>query len=300
MKILLLGKNGQVGWELQRSLSTLGEIIALDRHGNEEDCGDLEQPLKVVETIRHHRPDVVFNAAAYTAVDKAETDKERALLVNGYTVGAIARVCAELGCLLVHYSTDYVFDGSGSDSREENAETGPLNYYGKSKLFGEQAIQESGCRHLIFRTSWVYGVHGNNFIKTILRLATTKTEMNVVADQVGAPTAASFIADASTEIAKRVFTGCESLCGTYHLVPNGTTNWCEFARWIVGLASKTEALLLKPEAIRAIPSSGYPTPATRPLNSRLSNAKLVKALGTNLVYSWEHYAEQVVNALISK
>lgn len=300
MKILLLGKNGQVGWELQRSLVALGEVTALDRQASGENCGDLEQPLKVVETIRHHNPDVVFNAAAYTAVDKAETEKEKALLVNGYTVGAIARVCAELNCLLVHYSTDYVFNGSGKGPKEESAITGPLNYYGASKLVGENAIKESGCRHLIFRTSWVYGVHGNNFIKTILRLAATKTEMNVVSDQVGAPTAASFIADASTALAQRVVNGEETLCGTYHLVPNGTTNWCDFARWIVGLANKSETLTLKPEAIRAIPSSDYPTPAIRPLNSRMSNAKLTKALGADSIQSWEHYAEQVVNALINK
>lgn len=300
MKILLFGKNGQVGWELQRSLTTLGEVVALDRQGTEEDCGDLEQPLKVVETIRRHNPDVVFIAAAYTAVDKAETEKEKALLVNGYTVGAISRVCAELKCLLVHYSTDYVFNGSGNGPREEEAVTSPLNYYGESKLVGENAIKESGCRHLIFRTSWVYGVHGNNFIKTILRLAASKTEMNVVADQVGAPTAASFIADVSTQLAQRVINGEESLCGTYHLVPNGTTNWCDFARWIVNLASQSETLALKAEAIRAIPSTGYPTPATRPLNSRLSNAKLVKAFGKDNIQSWEYYAEQVVNVLINK
>ena len=300
MKILLLGKNGQVGWELQRSLVSLGEVIALDRSVSGEDCGDLEQPLKVVETIRRHKPDVVFNAAAYTAVDKAEVEKEKALLVNGYTVGAIARVCAELNCLLVHYSTDYVFNGSGNGPRSEDAVTSPLNCYGVSKLVGEDAIKDSGCRHLTFRTSWVYGVHGNNFIKTILRLATTKTEMNVVADQFGAPTAASFIADASTTLAKRVVNGEESLCGTYHLVPNGMTNWCDFARWIVGLASKSANLTLKPEFIRAIPSKDYPTPAIRPLNSRMSNLKLTQALGANNIQSWEHYAEQVVNALINK
>ena len=146
----------------------------------------------------------------------------------------------------------------------------------------------------------MYGVHGNNFIKTILRLASSKTEMNVVSDQVGAPTAASFIADVSTVLAKRVVNGEKSLCGTYHLVPNGVTNWCDFARWIIGLAGKKKSLLLKPEAIRAIPSSGYPTPAIRPLNSRMSNRKLLKTLGDNCVYSWEYYAEQVVNTLTSK
>lgn len=300
MKILLLGKNGQVGWELQRSLASLGEVVALDRSTSGEDCGDLEQPLKVVETIRRHKPDVVFNAAAYTAVDKAETEKEKALLVNGYTVGAIARVCAELNCLLVHYSTDYVFNGSGKGPRSEEAVTSPLNYYGKSKLVGEKAIKDSGCRHLTFRTSWVYGIHGNNFIKTILRLAATKTELSVVADQIGVPTAASFIADASTTLAKRVVDGEDSLCGTYHLVPNGMTNWCDFARWIVGLVSKSENLILKPESIRAIPSTDYPTPAIRPLNSRMSNAKLTDVLGTESIQSWEHYAEHVVNVLISK
>ena len=300
MKVLLLGKNGQVGWELQRSLASLGEVVALDRSTSGEDCGDLEQPLKVVDTIRRHKPDVVFNAAAYTAVDKAETEKEKALLVNGYTVGAIARVCAEMDCLLVHYSTDYVFNGSGNGPRSEDAITDPLNYYGKSKLVGEEAIKDSGCRYLTFRTSWVYGIHGNNFIKTILRLASTKTELNVVADQIGAPTSASFIAEASTALAKQVANGDDSLCGTYHLVPNGATNWCDFARWIVGLANKTETLPLKPEAIRAIPSTDYPTPAVRPLNSRLNNEKLLKALGNDSIFPWEHYAKQVVNALVSK
>lgn len=299
MKILLLGKNGQVGWELQKTLAPLGDVVALDRHGEGLDCGDLEQPLNVVETIRRHKPDVVFNAAAYTAVDKAESETDKALQVNGYTVGAIAQVCAELDCLLVHYSTDYVFDGTGTQAREENAPTAPLNAYGHSKLVGEQAIAGSGCRHLIFRTSWVYGVHGNNFIKTMLRLASLKTEMNVVADQVGAPTSAAFIAAASTTLAQRVVAGEESLCGTYHLVPNGTTNWCEFARRIVTLANKENALPLKPDAIRAIPSTDYPTPANRPLNSRLSNAKLAMVLGKANIPSWELDADRVTNILLS-
>ena len=297
MKILLLGKNGQVGWELQQRLGTFGEVIALDRHGNVEDCGDLEQPLKLVETIERHKPDVIFNAAAYTAVDKAETEREKASLVNGYTVDAIARICAKLNCLLVHFSTDYVFDGSGQASRTEEAETGPLNHSGRSKLVGENAIKESGCRYLLFRISWVYGVHGHNFIKTILRLASSKTELNVVADQVGAPTSAAFIADVSSLLARRVLNGEENLCGLYHLVPNGTTNWCDFARWIIDQAHNNEDLILKSGRINAIASSEYPTPALRPLNSRLSNEKLKSVLGSQNILSWQEYAKPVVATL---
>ena len=299
MKILLLGKNGQVGWELQRSLALYGEVLALGREDENGNCGDLEKPEKLLETIERFQPNIIFNAAAYTAVDKAEEDRDRAMLVNATSVGRIADKCTELGCLLVHYSTDYVFDGLGSEAHLENDLAVPINYYGLTKLNGEKEIITSGCRYLIFRTSWVYGVHGNNFIKTMLRLAKEKTSLRVVADQVGTPTSAEVIADISVYAAMKVLAGEKGLQGVYHLVPDGVTNWCEFARWIIDRSINISGNMLSSRDILAITSEEYPTPARRPLNSRLNNSKLKSILPSNTIKTWDMYAQRVLSILQS-
>lgn len=291
-KFLILGKNGQVGWELQRSLALHGEVLCPGRH---DEGGDLSSPEKVATAILSFSPDAVFNAAAYTAVDKAETDNEEAYLINAQALQPMACACKKVGALLIHYSTDYVFDGSGQTPRTEDALPCPVNVYGASKLAGEKVIRDSGCSSLIFRTSWVYGVHGKNFIKTILRLGQTKESINVVKDQIGAPTSAEFIADVSTALAMRVLNGEKSLLGTYHLVPNGETNWCDFAKWIVSNAKELNyPLTLSVQDIKGIPSDEYPTPAKRPLNSRLDNNKLKGLFPKQSIHSWDTYARRVL------
>ena len=291
-KFLILGKNGQVGWELQRSLALHGEVLCPSRH---DEGGDLSSPEKVATAILSFSPDAVFNAAAYTAVDKAETDNEEAYLINAQALQPMACACKKVGALLIHYSTDYVFDGSGQTPRTEDALPCPVNVYGASKLAGEKVIRDSGCSSLIFRTSWVYGVHGKNFIKTILRLGQTKESINVVKDQIGAPTSAEFIADVSTALAMRVLNGEKSLLGTYHLVPNGETNWCDFAKWIVSNAKELNyPLTLSVQDIKGIPSDEYPTPAKRPLNSRLDNNKLKGLFPKQSIHSWDTYARRVL------
>lgn len=295
-KFLILGKNGQVGWELQRSLALKGEVLSL---GREDEGGDLFQPEKVASRIVTYRPDIVFNAAAYTAVDKAESEQDKAFAVNATAVREIAQACQQIGAILVHYSTDYVFDGSGDTDRDENALTNPLNVYGQSKLAGEEEIRRHCPRSFIFRTSWVYGVHGKNFIKTILRLAQTKETLNVVSDQIGAPTSAEFIADTSAELALRTLNEKHELFGIYNLAPNGTTSWCDFAKWIV---SQTQSLgieqALKSQNIHPISSTEYPTPAVRPLNSRLDNSKLRSQFSKGCIHDWSEYAKRVLIEII--
>ena len=291
-KFLILGKNGQVGWELQRSVALYGEVLSLGRH---DEGGDLLYPEQVADRIKKFSPDVVLNAAAYTAVDKAETEQEDAFKVNSEALHYITQACKETGALLVHYSTDYVFDGTGQEPRPEDSPTSPINVYGCSKLKGEEIIKNSGCRFLIFRTSWVYGVHGKNFIKTILRLAKSKESLNIVNDQIGAPTSAEFIADVSTVLSLQVLNGNEKLTGTYHLVPNGETNWCDFAKWIVRYAKKLDFVLtLSDENISGISSKDYPTAAKRPLNSRLDNTKLRSVFPQQSIQSWDIYAKRVL------
>ena len=263
-KFLILGKNGQVGWELQRSLALKGNVLAV---GREDEGGDLYRPEEVAGKIIAYQPDIVFNAAAYTAVDKAESEQDKAFAVNSAAVREVAQACQQIGAILVHYSTDYVFDGSGNSPRDEKAPTKPLNVYGQSKLAGEDEIRRYCPQSFIFRTSWVYGVHGKNFIKTILRLAKTKESLKVVSDQIGAPTSAEFIADISAELALRALNEKNKLFGIYNLVPNGTTSWCDFAKWIVSQAHSLNIdLALESQNIHPIPSSEYPTPAVRPLN----------------------------------
>ncbi|ACK54878.1 MAG TPA: dTDP-4-dehydrorhamnose reductase [Thauera aminoaromatica] len=280
MKILLLGKNGQVGWELQRALAPVGTVVALDRGGADGLHGDLEDLDGIDRTVRSLAPDVIVNAAAYTAVDKAETDVERAQRINAEAPGVLARAAATVGALLVHYSTDYVFDGSGDTPWRENAPTAPLSVYGRSKLAGEEAIRAAGCRHLILRTSWVYAARGGNFARTMLRLAAERERLTVIADQHGAPTGAELIADVSAH-ALRAEHADRSLGGTYHLAAGGETSWHGYASFVIEQARKLGATL-KAGEIAPIGTRDYPTAAARPLNSRLDTSRLRERFGLAL------------------
>ena len=284
MKILLLGKNGQVGWELQRSLSVLGEVVALDRHSTP--CGDLSQPERLAQTVRELRPDVIVNAAAHTAVDKAESEVDLARTLNAAAPAALAQAAAETGAWLVHYSTDYVFNGSGNTPWQEGDATGPLGVYGQTKLEGEQAISASGCKHLIFRTSWVYAARGGNFAKTMLRLAQERERLTVINDQHGAPTGADLIADVTAH-AIRSAQHKPELAGLYHLVADGETTWHGYASHAIALAREWRPDLgWKVNDIAPVETSAFPTPAKRPQNSRLNTQKLQQAFGLNLPH-WQ-------------
>jgi dTDP-4-dehydrorhamnose reductase len=273
MKILLLGKNGQVGWELQRSLAPLGELIALDRHSTDY-CGDLSQPDAVAQTVKTLKPTVIVNAAAYTAVDKAETETELASTINAKAPEALAQAAKQTGAWLVHYSTDYVFNGTGNQAWQETDAVAPLSVYGQSKLAGEQAIQAAEGLHLIFRTSWVYAARGNNFAKTMLRLAKERDQLSVINDQIGAPTGAELLADVTAHAIRSGLKQPE-LSGLYHLAAAGETSWYNYARYVLDYARQKGIELKTAEnAISAIPTSAYPTPAQRPLNSRLNIEKL--------------------------
>ena len=281
MKILLLGKNGQLGWELQRALAPLGEVVALDAKSAEL-CGDFTNLEGLRASVRTVAPQVIVNAAAYTAVDKAESEAELASAVNALAPGVLAEEAARLGAWLIHYSTDYVFDGSGKQFRPEDAPAAPLNVYGLSKLEGEQAIQASGCNHLIFRTSWVYAARGGNFAKTMLRLAQERDRLSVIDDQIGAPTGAELLADISAHalLAARQRGG---LSGIYHAVAAGETSWCDYARFVLETAKSLGCVLkTAAEDIQPVPSSAYPTVARRPLNSRLDTYKLRNCFGLHL------------------
>ena len=297
MKILLFGRNGQVGWELQRSLAPLGEVVALDRAGAEGLAGDLSDPAAVARTVLQVRPDIVVNAAAYTAVDKAESDAELARTVNAEAPGAIARAAQEVGAGLVHFSTDYVFDGSGSRPWKESDPTGPLGVYGRTKLEGEQRIAEALPRHLILRTSWVYGARGGNFAKTMLRLAREREELKVVDDQVGAPTGADLLADVTAH-AIRGWSGARDACGVFHVAAAGETSWHGYARYVVGKALQA-GQVLKADAQRVlpIPSSAFPTPARRPHNSRLDTARFRATFGLVLP-PWEQGVARMLEEIL--
>ncbi|WP_349616763.1 dTDP-4-dehydrorhamnose reductase [Azotobacter salinestris] len=289
MRILLLGRNGQVGWELQRALAPLGELVALDRHGGQGLCGDLADLDALAATVRKIAPDAIVNAAAYTAVDKAESEPELALRINGEAPGLLAREAARLGAWLVHYSTDYVFDGSGEQPWREEAPTGPLSVYGRSKLAGELAIAASGARALVFRTSWVYAARGGNFARTMLRLARERDQLRVIADQIGAPTGAELIADVTAHALRQAMGSADgaTLGGVYHLAAAGETSWCEYARFVLHQAEQAgEPLKVGHGQIEAIPTSAYPTPAQRPLNSRLDTRKLRETFGLHLPH-WQ-------------
>ena len=289
MKVLLLGKNGQVGWELQRSLAPLGELVALDRHSTLADgaCGDLNNLDGLRETVLRLRPDVIVNAAAHTAVDKAESELELAHTLNAQAPGLLAEAAQAVGALLVHYSTDYVFDGSGTAPWTEGASTGPLSVYGQTKLEGEQLIAAAGSRHLIFRTSWVYAARGSNFAKTMLRLGQERERLTVIDDQFGAPTGAELIADVTAHAIRQTLR--EDACfGTYHLAAEGETTWNGYARFVLETARALKpSLEIKAQEVAPVPTSAFPTPARRPLNSRLDTSHLRSIFGLNLP-EWHH------------
>jgi dTDP-4-dehydrorhamnose reductase len=279
VKILLFGRNGQVGWELQRSLAPLGELLALDRTGQDGLCGDLADPAGVARTVLQVRPDVVVNAAAYTAVDKAESDADLARAINAAAPGALAAAAGEVGAALVHYSSDYVFDGSGSRPWRETDATGPLSVYGRTKLEGEQRIAQALPRHLILRTSWVYGARGGNFARTMLRLAREREQLSVVDDQVGAPTGADLLADVTAHSLRSLLAGA-CAPGIYHVAAAGETSWHGYARFVVGKAQQAGQLLKAgPDRVLPIATSAFPTPARRPHNSRLDTTRFRAAFG---------------------
>lgn len=291
MKIVLLGRNGQVGHELQRALLPLGSVTAFGR----EEC-DLLNAASLTSTLRNVAPQVIVNAAAYTAVDKAESEYAAAHRVNAEALGEIAQYARQNDALLVHYSTDYVFDGSKAGPYSETDPTNPLSVYGCTKLAGEVAIKESGCNYLVFRTSWVYSNHGSNFLKTMLRLARDRETLNVVADQRGAPTSAELIADVSL-LAIAAYREGRLANGIYHLTASGSTSWHEFAKHIIGRARENGApLKLSPKNILAIGTDEYPTAALRPKNSMLSTALLTQALGLDLP-DWTDHANRAIDQL---
>lgn len=296
MKILLIGKDGQVGWELQRALSPLGELISLGRQ--QADLTDLNA---IRTCVRLHRPDFIVNAAAYTAVDKAEIEPEKARLVNEVAVRALAEEALLHNAWLVHYSTDYVFDGKKAAAYVETDQALPLGVYGQTKLDGEQAIRNSGCQHLIFRSSWIYSLHGTNFPLTILRRVIERDQINVVSDSIGAPTSASLIADITAHIIYRISWDTllsKSAIGTYHLVASGSTSWYEYANFLVGLAKK-KGLPVKVATNKIFPVSAdtYKAAAERPKNSRLDNKKLCNQFGL-ILPEWEEHVERFVNELV--
>lgn len=298
MKILLLGANGQVGWELQRSLAPLGAVKACDRH--EADFEDLNG-LKVM--VREYHPDVIVNAAAYTAVDKAESEQDTAYRINTEAVALLANEAIGLDAWLIHYSTDYVYDGAKADAYVETDETNPVSVYGKTKLQGEVAIKQSQCKHLTFRTSWVYAARGANFIKTMMKLANERDELKVVSDQKGAPTSAELIADITSLCLYRIkhaHTSAQNLTGTYHLSSMGETSWHGFAQFVIAAAQKlgTE-LRVSPDKVLPIYTSGYPVPAARPANSILNTHKLVDVFGVYLPH-WEFHVHRLVKELYSQ
>ena len=296
MKILLLGKNGQVGWELQRSLAPLGELIAIDRHGTDL-CGDLSNLQGLAATVQQLRPDVIVNAAAHTAVDKAESELALARTLNALAPGVLAQEAQKLGAWLVHYSTDYVFDGSGSQPWLETDTPAPLSVYGQTKLEGEQLIAAHCSRHLIFRTSWVYAAHGSNFAKTMLRLAQERERLTVINDQFGAPTGAELLADVTAHAIRQVLQRPAD-AGLYHLVASGETTWHGYTSHVIARAQKLQPELpLKVRQIDPVPTTAFPTPAKRPHNSRLSTARLQATFGLRLP-PWQQGVDRMLAEIL--
>lgn len=282
MKILLFGRNGQVGWELQRSLAPLGDVVALGSGAEEGLDGDFRDPAAVARTVRTVRPDAVVIAAAYTAVDKAESEPELARTVNALAPGAIAEAARAVGAAVIHYSTDYVFDGGGTRPWSEGDATGPLSVYGRTKLEGEQAIAAAQPLHLVLRTSWVYAARGGNFAKTMLRLARERDRLTVIDDQVGAPTGADLLADVTAHALPALLAD-PSKAGIYHVAAAGETTWHGYARFVVGKAQQRGDLLKAgPDQVDAVPTTAFPTPARRPHNSRLSTARFRAAFDLTL------------------
>jgi len=296
-RFFITGANGQLGFELQRALAPLGEVVACGR-----DACDLSNPDSIRTAVRSAKADVIFSAGAYTAVDKAESEPDLVRAVNASAPGILGEEAAKLGALVIHYSTDYVFDGLKPSAYCETDAMNPLSVYGKTKLEGENALAASGADYLIFRTSWVFGAHGKNFIKTILRLAASRDELRIVADQFGAPTGAALLADASAHIAARYLRDASENfpCGVYHLAAAGETSWHGFAQHIVAKAAAANSpLQARMDRIHAIPAIDYPTPAVRPANSRLATIKFRTAFGIQLP-DWKLGVDQVLDVLLEK
>ncbi len=299
MKILLLGQGGQVGWVLQRALAPLGELIGADFDSPGERKADFSQPETVQALLERVRPDIVVNAAAHTAVDKAESEPDLARAINASTPGLVARWAAAHGAWLVHYSTDYVFDGSGSAARDETAATAPLSVYGRTKREAEELIAASGCRHLILRTSWVYAARGGNFAKTMLKLAAERDALKVIDDQIGAPTGAELLADVTAH-ALRVAQARPEVSGLYHCTAAGETSWHGYATQVLRQAQAAGVTLkVAPEAVQPIPTSAYPTPAQRPLNSRLDGRKFSDTFGLRLP-EWQRGVERMLTEVLAR
>lgn len=298
MKILLLGKNGQVGWELQRALAPLGDVIALDFDSAGPLKADFSNPESLAATVRAVAPQIIVNAAAHTAVDKAESEPDFARALNATSPAVLAREAAALGAWLMHYSTDYVFDGSGTAPWVEDSPTGPLSVYGATKLEGEEAIRASGCRYLIFRTSWVYAARGGNFAKTMLKLAKERDKLTVIDDQIGSPTGADLLADLTAHALRAAITKPE-FAGTYHAVAGGETSWHGYARHVVEFARATgQAIKVAPRDILAVPTSAFPTPAKRPGNSRMDTRKLRETFDLTLP-SWQSGVERMLTEVMT-
>jgi len=295
MKLLLLGSNGQLGWELQRSIAMLGKLKVCDR--NTVDFFDLDGLRKL---IRGYKPDVIVNAAAYTDVDKAESDEENACQINSKAVDLLAQEAKVLDAWLIHYSTDYVFDGTKMGAYIEEDKTNPLSVYGKTKLQGEEAIMKSKCKYLIFRTSWLYGIHGKNFFKTIIKLAKERDELRVVSNQIGAPTSAELVADVTSLCLYRIAQNSLSskeISGIYHLTATGKASWYDFAKYVIIEAKKSGGVFLtNPENIIAINASEYVLPAKRPANSLLDTQKLCKTFNLKLP-AWQIHADRLIREL---
>ena len=286
MRILVTGVSGQVGHDLMRTLAPLGEVTGLDRTAL-----DLASPDAIRSAVRRLAPDLVFNPAAYTAVDRAESEPEEAMRINGIAPGVLGEECARLGAWLLHYSTDYVFDGAGTRPWREDDPTAPLGVYGRTKLAGERAVAASGCRHLILRTSWVYSLRGRNFLTTMHRLACEREELRVVDDQVGAPTSSAALAEAGAALARRLRDAPPAAGGVYHMSCAGAVSWCGFARAIVDRLDAVSLALRAPPparrpAVTPIRTEDYPTPAARPRNSVLDNGRLARDFGIALP-AWE-------------
>lgn len=302
MKILLLGKNGQVGWELQRALQPLGDVLALDRqiHPTLDVSGDICNFSHISQVFEKYHPNLVVNATAYTAVDKAESEPEQADLANHLAVAHLAVQAKQYNALLIHYSTDYVFSGQGTMPWSETDATAPNNVYGQSKRAGEIAIEQSSVNFINFRTSWVYGTHGHNFIKTMLKLAQIKEELSIIEDQVGAPTSASLIADITAQAVRYYLCNPSlqpSLVGHYHLAPKGETSWFDYAQFIFATAEKL-GMKHTLKHVQPILTKAYPTPATRPLNSRLNTQKLTKQFKVHLP-DWQQGVAYTLGEILS-
>jgi len=294
LKILVTGRNGQVGFELQRALAPLGEVVAV----NQTDC-NLADVEAIRELVRRVAPDVIVNPAAYTAVDKAEADEATAFAVNARAPGVIGEEAARLGALVIHFSTDYVFNGSKDDSYSEDDQPDPQSVYGSTKYAGEMALARANARHLIMRTSWVVGAHGGNFAKTMLRLAAEREQLNVVADQFGAPTSAAVLADLTAHLIRQYQReGADGFpYGTYHVAASGETSWCDYARFVIdeALAAGKE-LKARPETVMPLTTAQYPTPAKRPANSRLDTRRFRTTFGLRLP-PWQESVRHVLQQI---